>query len=262
MLYFHAMSRSLCIICVIHKPAALPVANYLRPVQVGKAFNAWDSGFDTDNSGDNISHLNPVVNEVTALYWFWKNSVYSKYDMVGLCHYRRFFMKRKCWSKKGLFEMSLPDFESKEGRTDLAAYASKLLEQYDIITAKPSKAVTREGKPISIKEQFGHYHEASDWEVLKNVIQDIYPDQLNSFLQFEQENRFNQLNMFMARKEFLDEYMNWLMPLMFALVERLPARTDPYQKRAAGFISERLFSFYLFHKKLNTYWLPVAFIRD
>jgi hypothetical protein len=56
--------------------------------------------------------------------------------------------------------------------------------------------------------------------------------------------------------------MNWLMPLLEILLEKLPVRTDPYQKRAAGFISERLFSFYIFNNKLKACWLPVAFIKD
>lgn len=42
-----------------------------------------------DNIGDNISKLNEYYNEMTSLYWIWKN--YKLPDYAGLCHYRLFF---------------------------------------------------------------------------------------------------------------------------------------------------------------------------
>ena len=46
-----------------------------------------------DDSGDNISSKNAVLNEMTSIYWFWKNRLPAdlRIKYVGFNHYRRFF---------------------------------------------------------------------------------------------------------------------------------------------------------------------------
>ena len=62
---------------------------------------------------DNINELNPYLNEATGLYDIWKN---KSEEIIGLCHYRRFF-----WYNNNI--LSLKD--SKE-----------ILKDYDIIITK------------------------------------------------------------------------------------------------------------------------------
>ena len=75
---------------VTHKRIDKPVcAKGYCYIGVGKnSTNAQVS----DNVGENISDKNPNYCELTALYWIWKNSD-AKY--LGLCHYRRFFVKNE-----------------------------------------------------------------------------------------------------------------------------------------------------------------------
>ena len=71
-----------------HKDYNFPqIAGYI-PIHVGKDLTDLNLGIIGDNTGDNISSLNPNFCELTALYWMWKN---SSADYLGLIHYRRFF---------------------------------------------------------------------------------------------------------------------------------------------------------------------------
>jgi len=59
----------------------------------GNALQAAGVGFIGDDSGQNISARNPYYSELTGIYWAWKN---TRQDVVGSCHYRRFFTAKPC----------------------------------------------------------------------------------------------------------------------------------------------------------------------
>ncbi len=77
---------------VAHKALPSECIQYLpegyRIIHAGHALTKEDFGWIGDDTGDNISHLNPYINEQTALYRMWKNTSDS---ILGLSHYRRFF---------------------------------------------------------------------------------------------------------------------------------------------------------------------------
>ena len=70
------------------KIAEIPDPLYI-PMQVGKA-GKEDFGYVGDDTGDNISAKNNRYCELTGMYWLWKN---VKCDIIGVCHYRRYFIK-------------------------------------------------------------------------------------------------------------------------------------------------------------------------
>ena len=96
---------SVKILIAYHKPSVLIKDEVLTPIHLGRAL-ATESSKDGDmseedykwmlenmigdNTGENISHLNRTLNELTSMYWAWKN--YDKLgnpDYIGFMHYRR-----------------------------------------------------------------------------------------------------------------------------------------------------------------------------
>ena len=80
-----------------HKKDFLLKDDILTPIHAGRAIALKQSGssslewllsnMEGDNTGDNISEKNGSYNELTTIYWAWKN--YDA-DYYGLCHYRRY----------------------------------------------------------------------------------------------------------------------------------------------------------------------------
>ncbi|EBF5853432.1 DUF4422 domain-containing protein, partial [Campylobacter jejuni] len=99
---------SIKILVGYHKPAELLKDDILTPIHLGRAlateaskdgemskeeFEWMCENMMGDDTGDNISYLNRYLNELTGIYWAWKN--YDKLgnpDYIGFMHYRRHFI--------------------------------------------------------------------------------------------------------------------------------------------------------------------------
>ena len=88
-----------------HKPAYLLKDNVMTPIHVGRANAKVRMGEENpdyqwlvnnmigDDTGENISNKNDYYNEMTAVYWAWKNyEELGNPDYIGLMHYRRHFI--------------------------------------------------------------------------------------------------------------------------------------------------------------------------
>ena len=76
------------VLVAAHKNYQMPDDKLYLPVFVGKELRPdVNHSFQGDNTGDNMSAMNPYYNELTAIYWGWKN---LDLDAMGLVHYRRY----------------------------------------------------------------------------------------------------------------------------------------------------------------------------
>ena len=82
------MKTAKIIVCC-HKQDIMANQEPYFPVHVGKALSDAKLGIQPDDEGKNISAKNRSYCELTGLYWAWKNL--KNVDVVGLCHYRRYF---------------------------------------------------------------------------------------------------------------------------------------------------------------------------
>lgn len=220
----------------------MPTDNVYLPVHVGKEGKEY-IGFIGDNTGDNISTKNASYCELTGLYWAWKN---ISADYIGLCHYRRYFTRTNpinCEKKKQVI-LSRNEWE-------------KLLEKHPIIVPDKRKYYIETNR-----SHYNHSHYAKDIDTTEKIIQEKYPQYINAFTKVMKRTWAHMFNMFVMRKDYLDEYCTWL----FDVLQELENRTDitnynVIEARIYGYISELLLDVWLENKQYEYYEQNVAFLE-
>ncbi|ANN49531.1 exopolysaccharide biosynthesis protein [Levilactobacillus brevis] len=213
------------VLVAAHKKAKMPTDKKLYlPVHVGAVLHPnLKLGYQPDSEGINISSKNGSYNELTAIYWAWKN---LSADAVGLVHYRRLLsLKRTKDFSKVLSEQE----------------AQELLATTGIILPKK--------RHYYIETNYSHYvhaHHAMPLNECRRVISDIYPAYLPSFDKIMKQTSAHMFNIFIMKWSYFDEYCQW----MFRILEELDTRIDTssydeYESRVIGFVSELLLDVWL-----------------
>lgn len=198
------------------------------PIQVGKAMHPdLDLGFQTDNTGENISEKNGSYCELTALYWAWKNL--KNIDYVGLAHYRRYL-----------------DFDlTKKSSTNE-------LKSYDIILPPP--VILNK----SVFEELVFWTSLEDAYIFLDSLITLHPDYEHDILNYYfNNNRFTQCNMMIMCTELFDSYCQFLFPVLELTENRL--RPAPYtrHRRALGYMAETMIGLWTIHNKLKYKVVPI-----
>ena len=189
-----------------------------------------------DGPIESMNRLNPYINELTGLNDIWE---LTDDEVVGLCHYRRFFM---------------------ESRTKILSweYAQELAQKYDMIVA-PSYSFL---KPLreNIIDHMPRQQETVDKYL--QMLRYLEPGTREYF----RSERFNPTNMFIAKREVMDDYCLWLFPIITAMACRFEAEdadkdNNPAYKRLIGYIGERLLTYYIQKEGLKVKEWPVEMIE-
>lgn len=208
---------------ITHKKFHVPDERGYAPLHVGRALSE-DFGYPGDNAGDNISEKNKNYCELTGIYWIWKN---ISCDIVGICHYRRYFIKdQKLLSKE---------------------YIEETLQQYDAITLHSGVTPSE-----NLWNHYGACHYEKDLKTVRDIIEEKYPEYLDAFDFSMHCNLMTLGNMIITRKEIFDQYCEWLFDILFEAERRIDiSEYDDRQKRIFGFLSERLLRIWLLNQHLK-----------
>lgn len=249
-----------------HKPAVLLKDEVLTPIHVGRALATQSSKDGSmseedykwmldnmigDDTGDNISHFNRTLNELTAIYWAWKN--YDKLgnpDYIGFMHYRRhlnFNIDKKYKENEwGLIDNDIIDDDYINDYHLKADYINKLVGKYDILVAK--KWNTNNAKS---KNNYEHYKNnkaklfIEDYNKALSILEEKYPNYKKDIKDYNYSKYGYYTNIFIMKKEIFFDYSEWLFSILDNLDKSKKERNSFENIRS--YYSEWLFGIYLFN---------------
>ena len=241
---------------VTHRPYRICDDELYLPVMAG-SFSMPEpetNGYVRDDSGENISDKNAQYCELTGLYWIWKN---SDADNIGLCHYRRYFAR-----KRRLKYRSRREILSKTGGPfDCVLHKDEaicLLEQYPVILPRPRRYFIENNY-----SQFAHSHGSYALDVTRKIITERYPEYIDAYDRTMDKTTGHRFNMFIMRRELLDRYCSWLFDLLFELEKRIAEDKSDDNKnddRLCGYVAERLLDVWLDKEGCDYLEIPYVFI--
>lgn len=209
-----------------HKKFQEPEDRIYIPLHVGRA-KADNLGYLGDDTGESISEWNNYYGELTGVYWAWKNE--KSADIVGICHYRRFFVNGQSQL------LSQKDYE-------------EILQDYDIIVPH-SVHIDK-----SYLDYYGDAHNKQDLLLVGQVIKEKYPEYEPYFWEAVQGNTYYYGNLMAASWKWFQAYAQWLFDILFEVEKRINVESyDLYHQRVFGFLSEQMIKIWIEKNNLRVY---------
>ena len=227
------------------------------PIHVGKALHPdVDLGIQGDDTGDNISVKNSSYCELTGMYWAWKNL--KNVDVIGLCHYRRYFDFHGQCRRFRPYEL-FPTEKFSSLNISIPDRFTEGLKEGEAVVAAPRHFMN------SIYFDYCCSHYSDDFRILHKVVEKTQPkDMQRAFYKIMyMNNLLSPTNMFIMTWKDFDEYCTF----MFGILEEVEKYTDisnynPLQARIYGYLAERLFNVWLYAKRMKLFKRPILWIND
>lgn len=150
-----------------------------------------------DDVGDNISKLNSYYNELTGLYWVWKN---TDKEYTGICHYRR-------------------RFESDIVLEPILSGESDILLPLPFVVGN------------SLYSYYQHWGVKEYYDEMLNVVKDLYPDYYETATWCASHIVFIPNNICITNRTILDKYCSFLFGVIDEVEKRVSKKDIDKQKR-------------------------------
>jgi hypothetical protein len=239
---------------VFHKrPETVIESTWIEPLSVGGLIDPNMRRTDVLN---NINHLNDAYNELTAIYWVWKN---LHYDYVGFFHYRRVlnFVFDGTWKDEFGFTVS--------GSNKVREYFSSDRQRQclmDLLRVCPVIIPRLTASKLTTEGHYKKYHNDESWDCFLDVLAEKFPNSRGAEILFSKSNLQTSFNIFVMRREIFSNYCSDLFLVINAVYDRLGLINHAYNKRYPGFLAERFLHFWLLMHSVSYLEVPVIMFED
>lgn len=283
--------KNIKVLVAYHKLDEAISSSVYQPIQLGRSLAGMESKdgrlsdadkaemkkkFIGDDTGENISSLNRSFNEMTAIYWAWKNySSLGNPDYIGLTHYRRHFIfsDEKLMEPEWLPNSKVFIFDCIDDRYKNLIKAEKLdrlLDDYDGVVSYLYDLKNLNPLYLSCRDRFIEMVglDGEIYDIAIKFILDNFPDFREDVRSFQMSAKNYLCNMFVLRKDDFIEYCEFIFPVLFEIDKnnKLYSFGDNTQKRAPGFIAEWLTTIFIFHlqrkRMRKLIHCPLSFVVD
>lgn len=271
------MEKRIKIFASYHAEALRIKNDVFEPIQIGRdVFGYTLDGMLSENTGDNISHKQPIYSDLVTSYWLLKNYIDTcDEDYIGVCHYRRAFSFKRPMTWRNIKEKIkcdlavylMPFRDPGSSLTNWNAhyvYDDTIFLEHIAQFTKDIKADIQSGKhdiygmyPVKHSGvKFGLLFDrvigAANVDLFKEILQVKYPQYYDAF-----KENYNSLysyygNIYIMRKDIFKQYNTILFDLLFTHEELAVQRglmIDPNSEklfaRGEGFLAEFMLSTFI-----------------
>lgn len=284
------------IFTIYHRPAATPKDEGYSPLLVGNSifFTKNKDGYNVneesrknfsrqfyvdDSCSDNLSSKNRSINEMSGIYWIWKQlNLFPEAEFIGITHYRRFFifdeslpLPSNTWLPNSTcYEFNSLDEANKYINSSLVEHFFKI--GYDCLAPKmyDARLLEPERRPnvSSCEERFYEIakFDPTLYKLMENLV--LKYDKSYSFelQELRSAPRHYTFNMFIMKRTTFEKYCSFIFPILKKIDEANTETEDTTKRRGPGYLSEFLTSIFLSHElrvnNLKIKELNTCFIRD
>ena len=114
----------------------------------------------------------------------------------------------------------------------------------------------------TIESHYDHYHNPKDFDLTRQIIEEKYPEYLDSFNKMASSTQAHMFNAFIMRKDYFDSYCSFIFPFLEEYLKRVDLTGyNAFEARICGYISEMLMDVWVDKNNIRYIEAPFAFLE-